>query len=310
MKIKCKKCCGEFDNKMFKLHIKNSHLNDFKTLDELELYVLTERYDLTSELITEIILKYQNESTVLELVNTFNIPYKSILEILKKHGVKIKNISEAVSQKSVRDKYKTTCLLKYGSENVSGVETIKNKKKATFLKNYGVDNVFKTEKFKTEIDKIMLEKYGIKRINNWDFLTEEQKSDRIKKLNSGCNISKLEKRIGYTLDNLNIKFETQFLINRFSYDYYINNINLLIEVNGDFWHGNPTIYLPDDILPFPKSIGVKPKDLWLKDKRKNELAIKNGFKIITIWEMDIKNLNSVELEIFLLNKLNNLIDGD
>jgi very-short-patch-repair endonuclease len=310
MKIKCKKCGGEFDKKMFKLHVKNSHLNDFKTFDDLDLYVLTERYNLTLELITDIIFKYQNESTVLELVSTFNIPYKSILEILKKHGIKIKNISEAVSQKSVRDKYKTTCLLKYGSENVSGVETIKNKKKATFLENYGVDNVFKTEKFKTEINKIMLEKYGVKRTNNWEILTEEQKNDRIKKLNSGSNVSNLEKRIGYTLDNLNIKFETQYLINRFSYDYYINDINLLIEVNGDFWHANPIKYLPDDILPFPKSIEIKAKDLWLKDKRKNELAIKNGFNIVTIWEMDIKNLNSIELEIFLLNKLNNFINGD
>ena len=310
MKIKCKKCGGEFDKKMFKLHVKNSHLNDFKTLDDLELYVLTERYNLTSELITEMILKYQNESTVLELVNVFNIPYKSILEILKKNGVKIKNISEAVSQKSVRNKYKTTCLLKYGSENVSSVEIIKNKKRKTFLENYGVDNIFKTEKFKADINKIMLEKYGVKRISSWDFLTEKQKSNRVKKLNSGCNISNLEKRIGYILDNLYIKFETQFLINKFSYDYHIKDVNLLIEVNGDFWHANPIKYLPDDILPHPKSIGVKAKDLWLKDKRKNELAIKNGFNIITIWEAEIKNLNDIELELFLLKKINEFLDGN
>jgi G:T-mismatch repair DNA endonuclease (very short patch repair protein) len=81
--------------------------------------------------------------------------------------------------------------------------------------------------------------------------------------------------------------------------------NILIEVNGDFWHANPKIYKAKDILPHPNK-EVLAETLWKKDKKKNILAIKNGFQVLTLWELDITKLNDVELELFITEKINEL----
>ena len=72
--------------------------------------------------------------------------------------------------------------------------------------------------------------------------------------------------------------------------------NKVIEFYGDFWHANPAIYGPDDILKFPIGKGRYASKialaLWIKD----EVRIKNltdlGYKVLIIWERDYhKNPN-------------------
>lgn len=49
------------------------------------------------------------------------------------------------------------------------------------------------------------------------------------------------------------------------------------------WHGNPKIYLAEDIMPF----GKKPyKDIWESDKLKKDIIEKQGYKLMYIWEYD------------------------
>ena len=275
MKVKCEKCGGEFNNKMFKLHVRNSHLDEFNNEGEMGLF---------------------------SLVNEYNIPNKSLSLLFKLNGVKLKTSSEVAKQKSVRDKYKSTCLNKYGVSNVSMFDEIKEKKKETFIENYNIDNIFKTEEFKNSINDIMLSKYGVKRIGNWDYLTDEQKRERIRKLNSG-GPSKLEKRIGIVLLEMGINFETQFELKGKLYDYHIKGTNILIEVNGDFWHANPRKYKNTDILPFPNK-SVIAETLWVKDRKKLNIALKYGYKVLPLWEMDIRPLNDVELELFIVEQVN------
>lgn len=304
MKVKCEKCGGEFNNKMFKLHVRNSHLDEFSNEDEMELFVLKNRFNLTNELITELIGEYKNDGSVFSLVNEYEIPHKSLSLLLKLSGVKLKSLSEIAKQKSVREKYKSTCLNKYGVSNVSKSNEVKEKKKETFIENYGVDNIFKTDEFKDTINDIMLAKYGVKRIANWNYLTDEQKRERIKKLNSGGS-SKLEKRVGKVLVEIGVKFEPQFELKGKLYDYHVKGTNILIEVNGDFWHANPKKYKATDILPFPKK-SVIAESLWKKDEKKLTIALKNGYKVLPLWEMDIRPLNDIELELFITEKINNL----
>jgi G:T-mismatch repair DNA endonuclease (very short patch repair protein) len=95
--------------------------------------------------------------------------------------------------------------------------------------------------------------------------------------------SKLEKTFANILDLLNIKYEILFYAKDIKafYDFYIPEHNTIIEVDGDFWHCNP------DRFPIPQYESQK-KNL-IRDKEKNEWAINNGYKIIRIWENDIKN---------------------
>lgn len=72
----------------------------------------------------------------------------------------------------------------------------------------------------------------------------------------------------------------------YSYDFYYNNI--LIEFNGDYWHGNPKIYNEDKIFS-RHGYELKITDIWNNDKRKKEFAEQLGYTVITIWEQDYRN---------------------
>jgi G:T-mismatch repair DNA endonuclease (very short patch repair protein) len=106
--------------------------------------------------------------------------------------------------------------------------------------------------------------------------------------------SKLEKTFANILDLLDIKYEILFYAKDIKafYDFYIPEYNMIIEVDGDFWHCNP------DRFPIPQYESQK-KNL-IRDKEKNKWAVNNGYKIIRIWENDIKN-NIPQVKQILLN---------
>ena len=55
------------------------------------------------------------------------------------------------------------------------------------------------------------------------------------------------------------------------------------------YHGNPTIYKEDDICVNFKDKPLIAKELWERDRIKTNLAIENGFEILTIWESEYKS---------------------
>lgn len=91
--------------------------------------------------------------------------------------------------------------------------------------------------------------------------------------------------------NVTKDFVTQYRINRHVFDFYIPKFNLLIEADGTFWHADPRRY-PDR----SKLSIVQLKNLE-NDKIKNELATKEGYKLIRIWEFDVFNNPSEVIEI-------------
>lgn len=63
--------------------------------------------------------------------------------------------------KEVQNKFKETCLKKYGVENVFQLDEIKEKSQNTCLNKYGVKNAFQNEKIRERFKKTCLEKYGV-----------------------------------------------------------------------------------------------------------------------------------------------------
>jgi very-short-patch-repair endonuclease len=88
------------------------------------------------------------------------------------------------------------------------------------------------------------------------------------------------------LENNNINFVQQFKIDKYFYDFAIGK--KLIEVNGDYWHANPKIYDENKIFYF-QNRSMTASEIWKKDKVKDSVAKDNGYKILRIWEKDIKN---------------------
>jgi len=82
----------------------------------------------------------------------------------------------------------------------------------------------------------------------------------------------------YSYDNSQKKY---YLI-----DFYIRELNIGIEFNGDVWHANPKKYKPED-KPFPFQKELNAQDIWDKDRDKNDFLRTKLKKLIIIWESDL-----------------------
>lgn len=70
------------------------------------------------------------------------------------------------------------------------------------------------------------------------------------------------------------------------FDFFIPELKLVIEFNGDYWHCNPNRYEPDYYHPHKK---MTAEQIWMYDKIKQDVIEKEfGYNIITIWEKDVK----------------------
>lgn len=96
--------------------------------------------------------------------------------------------------------------------------------------------------------------------------------------------SKLEEDFAKNfLDVLKVEYIYQFEakdIQRF-YDFYLPKSNLIIEIDGDYYHSNPLIYENKTLTPTQK----KNKRV---DEYKNKWALMHGIPILRIWEHDIR----------------------
>ncbi len=123
---------------------------------------------------------------------------------------------------------------------------------------------------------IWIEKHGLEK-------AEEMWIARNKNRNEKClkyRISKPEIKIAKILDSLNIEYKSQFYLNKSYFDFYIPEYNMLIEVDGNYYHCNPRIYVNGPVNEWQKGKIDN-------DNRKNRIAEDNGYRLIRIWEDEI-----------------------
>jgi G:T-mismatch repair DNA endonuclease (very short patch repair protein) len=173
-------------------------------------------------------------------------------------------------------------------------EEIEKKIKNTSLEKYGVTNVSKLDKNRKKHSEAM--------IGWWKGLSDLEKEERI---NRNFNlVSGLEITVRNILDNNMIIYDPQRFIGGKSYDILIRFTNLIIEINGDYWHANPNKYSGTDFINYPGIGQVTASSVWDRDIEKIALAEKYGYKVITIWEDEIKREKKAgNLEFFIINKL-------
>lgn len=89
-------------------------------------------------------------------------------------------------------------------------------------------------------------------------------------------------------------------------DYFIEELNIAIEFNGDMWHGNPELYNEYD-RPNPFNKQLKCKDIWIKDtQRLNYIKENYNINTIIIWENYLK-VNGLEKTInYILKEIDKL----
>jgi len=86
-----------------------------------------------------------------------------------------------------------------------------------------------------------------------------------------ANPSSIEKMICKVLDNLEVEYIIQYRIKNWLVDIYIPNKNLVIEINGDYWH---------DYKIFPKQK--------IRDDNLQRYCDENNYKLLWLWESEIR----------------------
>jgi very-short-patch-repair endonuclease len=157
----------------------------------------------------------------------------------------------------------------------------------------------KTEKHATKLSKIFRKKYagkgnpfyGKKHSDDTKKILSEKAIHRSKKINPIFNIlnniSNSDTSIEVTVENFlqseKIEYKKQYRIyyNKINfkiYDFYLLKENILIEVDGDFWHCK--------LEKKPKNY----KDIIVNDKLKNDLATENGYRLVRISQSELDSV--------------------
>lgn len=249
---------------------------------------------------------------------------------MKKYGV-----PNAAQSEEVKEKAKNTCLTKYGTTNGGWTEEAQRKIKETNRKNRGTDFPMQDPSVVNKSKETHKKKYGV----TWNSQRQEVK-DKVKntcieryggigyasdELMNKCLKTAKENGNKSCISNISQKFFTElqqhlpeyelifYKISGHEYaidvegkkyylDCFIPELNLAIEFNGDIWHGNPNIYLPDDICdPFEGKITAKERqeyDNIRRDKLKNA-----GIDTLVVWESEYNDNYDFE---GLIQKINEL----
>lgn len=151
-------------------------------------------------------------------------------------------------------------------------ENSKNRRKETWLENYGVDHNWKDEEVRKKCEETCIDRHGKKSI----LIANEA----LFKMSSTGIEDKIFEILSYNC----IRFEKQFIVyydeGKYKiYDFYLPEHNVLIEADGDYWHGNPDKFSE---LNEQQKINVD------NDKFKNELAKKCGYELIRFWGSEIR----------------------
>lgn len=115
-------------------------------------------------------------------------------------------------------------------------------------------------------------------------------SNKYKKFcSTGCFLSSrkhsdtwIERVVQGFLEDQRVEFIKQYPIGRMTTDFMLPLGNIIIEVNGDFWHANPDIYGNTKPLHKTHARAIE------KDNRKLARLSELGYRVITVWENDLK----------------------
>lgn len=192
---------------------------------------------------------------------------KSKKSMLDKYGVdsnfkRIEVIEKAIAARNteeVREKVKRTNLERYGTENPAQSEIIKEKMRNTNIQRLGVPYpVSNSDVFNKQI-KTNLERYGV------------TYNIQLPQSNKGSRDSKPNQQFMNLLEANNIKYEREFALGKYLYDFKVGNT--LIEINPSATHN--TLW-----GPYGNHEGID------KNYHKNKSEFAKDYRVIHVFDWD------------------------
>lgn len=140
---------------------------------------------------------------------------------------------------------------------------------------------------------------------NREYTEEQREQARIISLKNSRKSSrfdsKIQLKINNLLDDLKINYEREYIMGYYAVDNYLTDYNLVIEVMGDYWHGNPIMFNSK------KYLLNKIQDRGIHTDKTKSSYIRNhyGINILYLWETDINN-NLEKCKNLILSYIDNL----
>lgn len=214
-------------------------------------------------------------------------------EFNKSRAVTLKNLIEKHGEEEGRKIWDNYCekqaytstdeylIEKFGEEDANNIKLCKSHKLEGFIARYGEDE-------------------GTKRYN--DYMENAQCNKTYSESSLLFFNELIEKMKKQDLD-YDIWYGTRERLqwsksgDLYYFDFFIPELNLVIEFNGDYWHCNPNKYDKEFYHPHKK---MTAKQIWEYDESK-KYVIENEFnyKLIIIWESDVRKNKDNIIEMIL-----------
>jgi len=220
-----------------------------------------------------------------------------------------------------------TVLERYGVENVFQLEEVKNRINEICLEKYGKLRItnpkamskarltFSNEK-KEGIARKVREtraKWSKERREEYFRRRGEITRDFWKKVNDDFLSNKflgkmnhVETKVSESMAFAGLEFKFSKFVCRRQFDFHVLGTKVLVEVQGDFWHANPSIYSHGETINLPGKQNTPVEWIWGRDKEKEELAKKHGYSVLQLWEKDVIKSSVEELAEVILNYVKSL----
>ena len=298
--------------------VKQKMINDYEK-EGLSLVQMSKKYELPYSQLQRILSSLGVKLRKLkEAVNMPKRKEQYTQTMLKNYGTTHNFNKDCESRK----KWEKRLFEEEGITNVFQRKAVINKIKETMTERYGEEGIYynraKGNTLEYWIDKLGEEKgikkfneinYGKGNSNRYEYYIEKygdiegqiQWKKRIEQLSH----NKFTYQIGLNklcyeiLDKNSIIYEKEFKIYKESthryYSFDVKIENLLIELNGVYWHCSPKKYKPNDLVRFPGNHYIKAKDKWEYDRIKKETAEQKGYIVETIWEDEFNETKLLEI---------------
>jgi very-short-patch-repair endonuclease len=106
--------------------------------------------------------------------------------------------------------------------------------------------------------------------------------EMMEKIFAKRSMTDIEQIVTLMLEQINVPYHSQFFIthenNTYAYDFKLKDLPILIEVDGDYWHGGPST---NKHVPFVNEIQEK-------DILKTTIAEQLGYTVLRFWGSDVK----------------------
>ena len=187
--------------------------------------------------------------------------------------LKFCSIKCSTNSKDTQNKYKETCLKKYGVDNAFKSNIVKEKWKQTNKERFGCEYPSQNEKIKHKMSEVMMSTKVKTHIYN------------VKKTNSTFNSSKPEEELFLYIKSKFPSVERQYKDNaRYPWccDFYIPEFDLFLELQGIWTHGKHAFD--------SSSISDKVKLEQWKEKSKEHPFYLNAIKTWTMYDTKKRNM--------------------